>query len=374
MAISGSGPQGESEIKPQEKSHSPSQILTRQDLADVIPPHCFERSNWTSFSYILTDLIMVSIGFYCGTYLSLLPDKVQYILWPMYWFVQGTFMTGLWVLAHEAGHRALSESVLFNDFFGFTLHSALLVPFHSWRITHGTHHAYTSHLDKDQVFVPKEKDPEQGEILRDSPLVNLVSIVAMLTIGWPLYLFFNFSGGRLYYGKRANHFEPASPLFNIRQYWLIVLSNAGLLGMLGILAILARTYGVMWVCKWYVCPYLVVNFWLVLITFLQHKHKDVKYYEPDSWDYISGALQTVDRKYGLVDIILHHITDTHVCHHVFHQIPFYHAQEATIAIKKFLGEKYLFDDTPIFIALWNASHEFRFVEGAGIKSFAIVSN
>lgn len=39
-------------------------------------------------------------------------------------------MTGLWVVAHECGHRAFSDSELICDVVGLILHSALLVPYH----------------------------------------------------------------------------------------------------------------------------------------------------------------------------------------------------------------------------------------------------
>jgi fatty acid desaturase len=43
----------------------------------------------------------------------------------------------------------------------------------------------------------------------------------------------------------------------------------------------------------------------------------------------------VDRSFGpLLDHTFHHIVDTHVCHHLFSKMPFYHAQEATEAMKK----------------------------------------
>jgi omega-6 fatty acid desaturase (delta-12 desaturase) len=43
----------------------------------------------------------------------------------------------------------------------------------------------------------------------------------------------------------------------------------------------------------------------------------------------------VDRSFGpLLDHTFHHIVDTHVCHHLFSTMPFYHAQEATQAIRK----------------------------------------
>ena len=44
------------------------------------------------------------------------------------------------------------------------------------------------------------------------------------------------------------------------------------------------------------------------------------------WDWLRGALSTVDRSYGLLDIAFHHIADTHVLHHIVSQIPYYHAQ------------------------------------------------
>jgi len=40
------------------------------------------------------------------------------------------------------------------------------------------------------------------------------------------------------------------------------------------------------------------------------------------------------RSYGFLDIVFHHIADTHVAHHLFSYMPHYHAQEATQAIQK----------------------------------------
>ena len=46
--------------------------------------------------------------------------------------MQGGIMTGLWVVAHECGHRAFSDSELICDVVGLVLHSALLVPYHRY--------------------------------------------------------------------------------------------------------------------------------------------------------------------------------------------------------------------------------------------------
>lgn len=50
---------------------------------------------------------------------------------------------------------------------------------------------------------------------------------------------------------------------------------------------------------------------------------------------------------------------------MFHEIPFYHAQEATEAIKAVLGPYYLHDPTPVHKALYRSFKECRFVEDEG---------
>jgi omega-6 fatty acid desaturase (delta-12 desaturase) len=111
---------------------------------------------------------------------------------------------------------------------------------------------------------------------------------------------------------------------------------------------------------------MVVNYHLVLITFLQHTDVYMPHFRGAEWNWLRGALCTVDRSFGAVlDHTFHHITDTHVCHHIFSKMPFYHAQEATQHIKRVLGPYYLKDDTPIARALWRAFTCCRYIEDEG---------
>lgn len=73
-------------------------------------------------------------------------------------------------------------------------------------------------------------------------------------------------------------------------------------------------------------PYLFVNAWLVMITLLQHTHPALPHYNDQEWEWLRGALSTVDRSYGFLDHVFHHIADTHVAHHLFSKMPHYHAQ------------------------------------------------
>ena len=79
-----------------------------------------------------------------------------------------------------------------------------------------------------------------------------------------------------------------------------------------------------------------------------------------------GALCTVDRSFGpILDHTFHHISDTHVCHHLFSKMPFYHAQEATECIRKVLGPYYMKDETPLIRALYRSYSACQFIEDDG---------
>jgi fatty acid desaturase len=59
----------------------------------------------------------------------------------------------------------------------------------------------------------------------------------------------------------------------------------------------------------------------------------------------------------------------HVCHHMASEIPFYHAKEATVAVRKAIGRHYHIDDrTPLLEAFWTTQRDCQHVEetnGAG---------
>jgi omega-6 fatty acid desaturase (delta-12 desaturase) len=80
---------------------------------------------------------------------------------------------------------------------------------------------------------------------------------------------------------------------------------------------------------------------LVAITYLQHTDPTLPHYSGASWNYVRGAAATIDREFGFIGrTLLHGIIETHVLHHYVSTIPFYHADEATEAIKPVMGIHY----------------------------------
>ncbi|KAJ8327545.1 hypothetical protein O5D80_003902 [Batrachochytrium dendrobatidis] len=356
--------------------------FTLKQVRDAIPAHCFERNTLRSFSYIIHDGVLASILFYVATFIPRLPLWYQLAAWPAYWWCQGIVCTGLWVIAHECGHGAFSPSTTINNITGFIIHSALLVPYFSWKYTHSKHHKATGHMTKDQVFVPtlrseiedsmsdadfekaySHDDDDDHPLSEMAPIFLLFEIFRMLFFGWPSYILANVSGQR--YSGWASHFNPAAKMFEPKQFDHIIMSCAGVITAIAGLVYLGHIYGSMNVIFYYVVPYIFVNFWLVMITFLQHTDPLVPHFRNNEWDFLRGALSTVDRDYGILNYFHHHIADTHVAHHLFSTMPHYHAQEATEALKKVVGEYYLYDNTNIFEAVYRSQKLCRFVEDTG---------
>ena len=115
---------------------------------------------------------------------------------------------------------------------------------------------------------------------------------------------------------------------------------------------------------WYFCPYLIVNAWLVLYTWLHHTHPDVPHYGSDTFSFVRGALATIDRPYPwIIDHLHHHIGSTHVAHHLCSDVPHYRAVELREDLRPILGQYYLFDPQPMYSAVWQVANECHHVEG-----------
>lgn len=269
---------------------------TIKQIRDAIPRHCFERSPVRGFAYIARDLLCIAATFYVfNTYVTeaTVPSyAARCALWGAYTFLQGLFGTGIWVIAHECGHQAFSPSKTLNDATGFVLHSALLVPFFSWKLSHAAHHKATGNMERDMVFVPRTREQhasrlsklahELGELTEETPLYTLVMLIGQQLVGWQNYLLTNVTGHNHHENQRegrgkgkrnglfngVNHFNPSSPLYDARHAKLILLSDVGILAMGAALYYLGSTFGWANLAVWYFVPYFWVHHWLGKSAFL----------------------------------------------------------------------------------------------------------
>lgn len=92
--------------------------FTLSEFRNAISPYCFQRSMFKSFGYLALDLVIVSALLCCGYILleqQSFPLYWQLVGYSIYWFLEGSFLTGLWVIAHEC---EFSESDFVNDLVG----------------------------------------------------------------------------------------------------------------------------------------------------------------------------------------------------------------------------------------------------------------
>jgi len=366
-------------------------VPSKSKVMNAIPKKCFERSAVKGMLYVVRDSIMAAGLVYVTNmmvstecpYLFSMEFVYWFLVWNAYAFWQGTILTGHWVLGHECGHGAFSDSQTFNDIVGFIIHQALLVPYFAWQYTHAKHHSRTNHLTDGESHVPstgKENGlGENGErlsfygVLHESIGDEAFAIWQIWThcvLGWPLYLLGLASTGRLGYdgefvqdGVIMDHFRPSSKMFKEAVRGKILLSSLTEIGVVTYLFKLSFDHGFLTVFLWYTFPYMWCNAWLVLYTWLQHSDPSVPQYGADEWTWVKGALTTIDRPYGIFDFFHHKIGSTHVAHHFFHVIPFYHAEEATVAIKEFLGPLYNYDPMPWYQACWKIAKTCHYVDG-----------
>jgi len=385
--------------------------FTIKQIRDAIPAHCYERSGLRGLSYVARDVAVLATIFMLF-HRILTPENfpsvpLRGVLWAAYTFIQGLFATGVWVLAHECGHQSFSPSKTLNDTVGFICHSALLVPYFSWKISHGKHHKATGHIERDMVFVPKTREQyaskmgyyvhELSELMEETPIATAGHLIGQQLLGWILYISFNVTGHDFHFrqkegrgiGKKngisghVNHFDPSSPLYEAKDAKLILASDLGLAAMLGILFYIGKNFGWANLAVWYFLPYIWVHHWLgklfcrkegtklmcvvVAITYLQHTDPMLPHYEDNVWNFSRGAAATIDRELGFIGrTIMHGIVETHVLHHFVSTIPFYHADEASEAIKPVMGVHYRSDTRGGFAgflrALWNNSRMCHWVE------------
>ena len=146
--------------------------ITTKELLDAIPwvldsyivcfvlkltsyrPHCFKRSALRSSLYVwvvkllkwehlayernsVWDVLVIGCIYKAMSFLDTFIDPTvielphpfayrfaRFALWSLYSFWTGLFATGLWVIGHECGHQAFSESKVINNLVGWFIHSA----------------------------------------------------------------------------------------------------------------------------------------------------------------------------------------------------------------------------------------------------------
>jgi len=383
MLIS-NGPEYEARLK---KPFTPPTV-TLKEIHDAVPKELLGRDPILSASYIARDVFLAValvkfaslIGAWAGSnFFGFLATEWQVgaakaSLWLVYWWFQGLVLAGLFCLGHDAGHGTLFQSGVANNTIGFILHTSLLTPYFAWRSTHHAHHKATGSMERDENYIPHLRShynlPEEklsskfdyAELFDETPIYTLSRMLVMQGFGWWLYLTFNSMGSKMY-PPGTNHWNPSSPLFNKSQRKSLIVSNIALCCTVVIFV----RIGLAVMAKYYLVPYLLMNHWIVMFTYLHHSDPTIPHYRKEEWSFLRGAAATVDRPLlgWMGRFFLHNISHDHVAHHFFVGAPFYNGPQITERIKAVLKDDYNYDSTNSFYALYRTFTQCLFVEEEG---------
>lgn len=378
------GPEYEARLN---KPFAPPKV-TLKEIHDAVPKHLLSKNHTKATLYVLRDITFTLFLYrfaYCitpwaasdfGGHITSSWQKaiVKSSLWMFYWWFQGLVGAGIFCLGHDAGHTSLYSDNKINNAVGFVLHTYLLIPYFAWRSTHHAHHKATASMERDENYVPYTRSkfqlPEEkiatradyAEIFEETPIYTFFRLFIMQGLGWWIYLAQNTMGSPMY-PPGTNHFNPNSPLFKSEQRNSIVLSNIGLSIMGCILFYMGREF-FFW---YYLIPYVLVNHWIVMFTFLHHSDPTIPHYRKPAWSFLRGAAATVDRPLlgWMGRFFFHNISHDHVAHHFFLRAPFYNGPEITKAVKSVLKDDYNYDSTPTFYALYRSFTQCQFIEDEG---------
>ncbi|CAF4494837.1 unnamed protein product [Rotaria socialis] len=271
-------------------------LPTLSEIKVKLPEYCFRPSFRQSIAYVIKDIFFVIFAL---VLMYKIEHLFQYgiLLWPLYWYFQGTIYMALFVLGHDCGHGSFSVYPLLNDTIGTLLHTWILIPYYPWKITHKNHHKNTGNIDKDEAYYPLRIESYKHTWIED----NLVYAPGL---AWFHYLIFGYGS------RKINH-------FNLCYLMYLFVIHVSIINL---------------IC-YNIIPVFIFACYFVIVTFLHHIEIDVPWFVDLEWNYVKGQLSTVDRHYGHIHSLIHSI-GTHQIHHLFAKIPHYHLETATMHFRK----------------------------------------
>ena len=309
-------------------------------IMKALPDEVFQVSTKTSLFYFAIDSIAViaSIGLLHGVVTSNIYHSLA--LWQQaltvapFQLLAGFAMWCQWCIGHDAGHSLISKNHKWlNNFVGEISHSMFcLTPFIPWQMSHRKHHINHNHVEKDyshQWFVRENKDEmvwwmKASHATRNIQLPILYFVYLM--VGVP-------DGGHVipFYGRLWEDQTLKTKFRGLLSSCLSIATAGSLWKVMG-----TADFSV--VCM---VPWMVMSFWLFMVTYLQHHSDEGKLYTDKTHTFVKGAFETVDRSYGKwTNKLSHHMMDGHVMHHLFFEkVPHYQLEKATKSLTAVLQKE-----------------------------------
>ena len=239
------------------------------------------------------------------------------------WVLYGWVLVGLFVIGHDCGHRSFATRKWVNTLVGYFCMSPLANSFHSWRLTHDHHHAYTQLRGQEVDWAAHLLTREEfaGLTLKEGFITRLGYLLPFGIVVWIAW-------NTLRRGIAIRTMLSARQWDREKRRLLLsnFLAGTCLLSIYGGLWYFCGFWGML---KYHGIPALVATLTGWLIIAIQHAGEDSILYEESDWTPVRGQLvSTFDVRFPAWLEYLWCSINFHIPHHVAAGIPWYHLKEA----------------------------------------------
>ena len=290
----------------------------------AIPARCYQRSTARGLVSIAGDLLVY------GAVLVLLARTDTWWLVLGLELLAGLAVAALFILGHDAAHRALLDDDRLN---GIAARALMLPSLHvneAWVLGHNrVHHGFTARQGMDFVWHPVT----EAEYRALTPWRRLRHRLEWSAAGAGAYYL-----REVWWNKMVTFRPPPARAQAIRRDWWLVAAFAAV-ATTGALWLGWATGGTvpaalwMWV-KLLVVPFLIFTHVIGWAVYVHHVGPGIPWWTRAEWTRLRAQTEstTILRAPWLLNLVFHNIF-IHVPHHVDTRIPWYRLPEAATAIE-----------------------------------------
>ncbi len=245
------------------------------------------------------------------------------------WSLYGLVLVGLFVIGHDCGHGAFSRHRRLNALLGYAVMSPMVNGFHTWRLTHNHHHAFTQLRGQEVdwgAYLQTEDELSQRTWRRD--------LIIRLGYALPLGIFLWIGWNTLRRGVMVRGVIGEDRYRKERRALLI--SNGIMLGcQLAITVGLLSLGGVWALVKCHSIPATIAGIFGAFIVAAGHASPQSLVFDEGDWTSARGQLSsTYNVRFPRIIEWLICDINVHIPHHVSVRIPWYRLRAANDALKE----------------------------------------
>jgi omega-6 fatty acid desaturase (delta-12 desaturase) len=306
--------------------------VTLADIRRAIPDEYLDPDPLRAWWTLIRVAASAAVCLFLLSRLSLSPGSPLFWQIPALltlWIFYGWVLVGAFLIGHDCGHGSFSSSRWVNSLIGWLCLAPLANSFHSWRLTHERHHAFTQLRGHDVDWAGYLVTRDEFES-PDSP----PSVMTRVGYAVPCGIFLWIAWNTIRRALMMHQMFASGPL--ARERWPLFCSNAAMgVALAVIYGGLWSWFGVWGALKYHAVPAAVAMVTSWVIVTIQHANENSLWYEADGWTPVRGQLvSTFDVRFPRWLEYVWCYGTIHIPHHVAPAMPWYNLKKAARAIRQ----------------------------------------